>query len=296
MPIVDAQVHIWERDSPERPWAPEHAHHAHRPRYTVDELLADMEEAGVDAALLVPPHSWDAYRNDLVIDAATRWPARFAAMVVPDLGSPRVAEELDALLSDPAVKGIRLAFWDGPSSQEFERGAYDWLWGELERRGTPVAMFVPRHLTVTERIARAHPGLRIALCHLCMLHRQTTPSILEMTGRLLALAALPNVSLKATGLPTPSVEGPPYRDLSDALEALFRAYGPERVFWGTDVTRIVRDGYSYGASLDFMATLPFLDADARSRVMGGALKDWLSWPEAGSAGAGASTPAAPRLA
>jgi predicted TIM-barrel fold metal-dependent hydrolase len=49
MLVVDAQVHIWGADTPERPWPPGNAHRAHRPQpFSKDDLLAEMAAAGVD--------------------------------------------------------------------------------------------------------------------------------------------------------------------------------------------------------------------------------------------------------
>lgn len=62
--VVDAQVHAWRPDSPERPW-PEGAQRylrstsvlssAARPAPTGHEVLAEMDRAGVRSAILVPP-------------------------------------------------------------------------------------------------------------------------------------------------------------------------------------------------------------------------------------------------
>ena len=78
MKIVDAQVHIWANSTPERPWPPRHP--AHRAQdFSATELLAEMDAAGVDAAILVPP-SWEGEYNDLVTQAVVAHPSRFAAM------------------------------------------------------------------------------------------------------------------------------------------------------------------------------------------------------------------------
>ena len=52
MQIVDAQVHAYERNHPGRPWIG----HLHGPASaTGDEMVAAMDAAGVDGALLVSP-------------------------------------------------------------------------------------------------------------------------------------------------------------------------------------------------------------------------------------------------
>ena len=48
MQIVDAQVHIWSSGTPLAP-------HRQVSHYGKDELLREMAEAGVDAAVIHPP-------------------------------------------------------------------------------------------------------------------------------------------------------------------------------------------------------------------------------------------------
>jgi predicted TIM-barrel fold metal-dependent hydrolase len=52
MIIIDSQVHVWPPDRPERPLGPGHTE---RIPYNYQQLLADMDRAGVDRAILVPP-------------------------------------------------------------------------------------------------------------------------------------------------------------------------------------------------------------------------------------------------
>ena len=57
MTVIDAQVHIRGAETPERPWPPSEAALAHRPTFLgKDELLREMDAAGVDRALIVPPY------------------------------------------------------------------------------------------------------------------------------------------------------------------------------------------------------------------------------------------------
>src|SRR2546425_13219731 len=77
MIIVDAQVHIWGADTPERPWPPDGAFRTHRPQpFSKDDLLKEMDAAGVARGGIVPP-SWEGGRNDLGLEAARLPPDRF---------------------------------------------------------------------------------------------------------------------------------------------------------------------------------------------------------------------------
>ena len=58
-PVVDAQVHVWRPEAPDRLWPAGGAEralsmHRHEP-ISGPTLLAEMKEAGVDRAVLVPP-------------------------------------------------------------------------------------------------------------------------------------------------------------------------------------------------------------------------------------------------
>ena len=53
MIIIDSQVHIWNSQTPERPWFSTES--TMPDPFTYDALRACMKEAGVDRAVLVPP-------------------------------------------------------------------------------------------------------------------------------------------------------------------------------------------------------------------------------------------------
>ena len=56
--IADAQVHVWGPNTPERPWRA--GQHPHRDvPFGAEDLLREMNAAGVHRAIVVPPY-WDA--------------------------------------------------------------------------------------------------------------------------------------------------------------------------------------------------------------------------------------------
>ena len=65
MKIIDAQVHIWSQTVVQPTGA-----HRKVEKFTAEELLSEMDEAGVDAALIHPPFSWDPNSGALAIEAA----------------------------------------------------------------------------------------------------------------------------------------------------------------------------------------------------------------------------------
>jgi hypothetical protein len=73
----------------------------------------------------------------------------------------------------------------------------------------------------------------------------------------------------------PSSQPYPYKNIHGYLRRIFEAFGPERSFWGTDITRMP---CSYRQCVTmFTEELPWLKGRDLERVMGGAVVDWLGW-------------------
>ena len=119
-----------------------------------------------------------------------------------------------------------------------EDGTMDWLWPAAEQAGTPVATMAWRFLPLFRRIAERHPGLKLIIDHLGLVRSAQGEAAFATLDELLPLAKLPNVAIKATGAPGYSTKGYPFWDLHDGLQRIFDAFGPDRFFWGTDITRM----------------------------------------------------------
>lgn len=272
--IVDAQVHVWGADTPERPWPPGHAHRAHRPRpFSKDDLLAEMAAAGVDRAVIVPP-SWEGDRNDLALAAAAAHPDKFAVMGRPLLAQPD-PQALDRWREQPGMLGIRVTTAGAGARSLFTEPAGDWLWQAAERAGLPAMVSTPGLLPEVGRLAERHPGMRFVIDHLALVRDGKDEAAFGDLANLLALAKLPNVAAKASALPRYSSEPYPYPRLHPYLRQVFDAFGPRRFFWGTDMTGIPCT-YRQAVTL-FTEELPWLQGDDRFWVMGGALCAWLGW-------------------
>lgn len=74
MTVIDAQVHVWSAETPKQVWPPGGAAQVHHPTpLGKDELLREMDAAGVDRAIIVPL-SWEGDRNDLAMKATLLHP------------------------------------------------------------------------------------------------------------------------------------------------------------------------------------------------------------------------------
>jgi L-fuconolactonase len=274
MLIADAQVHIWGADTPERPWPAGHAHRAHRPQpFSKDDLLAEMAAAEVDRAVIVPP-SWEGDRNDLALAAAQAHPNKFAVMGRPPLDQPN-PQALDHWREQKGMLGIRVTTAGAGARELFTAPEGDWLWQAAERAGLPVMVSIPGLLPELGRIAERHPGIRFVIDHLALVRHAKDEAAFGDLAALVAVAKHPNVAAKASALPRYSSESYPYRRLHAPLEQVFEAFGPQRFFWGTDMTGIPCT-YRQAATL-FTEELSWLKGADLELVMGRALCDWLGW-------------------
>lgn len=274
MLIVDAQVHIWGADTPQRPWPPGHAHRAHRPLpFSKDDLLAEMATAGVDRAVIVPP-SWEGDRNDLALAAAAAHPGKFAVMGRPPLGR-RDPHVLDHWREQPGMLGIRVTTAGAGARALFTEPEGDWLWQAAERVGLPAMVSIPGLLPALGRLAELHPGVKFVIDHLALVRDAKDEAAFGDLANLLALARYPNVAAKASALPRYSSEPYPYRRLHPYLKQVFDAFGPRRFFWGTDMTGIPCT-YRQAMTL-FTEELPWLRGADLDLVMGRGLGEWLGW-------------------
>ena len=91
MVTLDSQVHAYERDHPGRPWSavlrgPSEA--------TGDQMVAAMDEVGVDGALLVSPFTMYEYDASYALEVYAKHPTRFRLIKPVDSSDPGVADTI----------------------------------------------------------------------------------------------------------------------------------------------------------------------------------------------------------
>jgi|SRR6516164_1268703 len=113
MMIMDAGVHVWRPQSPDRPWMPGRKAHLPEPM-TYEKFSAMMKGAGVAHAILVPP-SWEGDRVDYSLEAAQKYPNRFAVMGRFPIEKPSERAKLETLARSEgnARSSADAASWNG---------------------------------------------------------------------------------------------------------------------------------------------------------------------------------------
>jgi predicted TIM-barrel fold metal-dependent hydrolase len=271
MPIIDAQIHTWGSG------LPSNLSHWQVTHFTPQEAIALMDEGGVDAAVIHPP-GWDPHATEMAFQAVRDYPGRFAIMGSLPLDDPDARARIATWRSQPGMLGLRYTFLHDPARQWLHDGALDWLWAEAEQAGVPIAMLATDSLNDIGRIAGQHPGLRLTIDHLGGRGGLTTlmdAAAMTHIPDLLALAKHPNVAVKATGAPGYSSGPYPFTSMHTYIRQIYDAFGPHRMFWGTDITKMPCSWHQCVTM--FTQELPWLDSQDKALIMGDALCAWWGW-------------------
>ncbi len=271
MRIVDAQIHLWGTG------LPSNLSHWQVTHFTPEEAVPMMDEGGVDAAVIHPP-GWDPNSTEMAFKAVRDYPGRFAIMGHLPLDRAESRARIAAWRDQPGMLGLRYGFLTDPMKQWLRDGTLDWLWAEAEKHNVPIAALATDSLTEFGRIAQRHPNLRLTIDHLG--GRGGTTNLKDAAAmthipELLALAKFPNVGVKATGAPGYSAEAYPFPAMQTSLRQIYDAFGPHRMFWGTDITKMPCSWRQCVTM--FTEELPWLPEADKPLIMGQALCAWWGW-------------------
>ncbi|MGW1788651.1 amidohydrolase family protein [Streptomyces tubercidicus] len=264
---IDAHHHLWDLSRREQPWMDGPWADPIRRSYALSDLAPHLDRHGVDGTILVQSSSSYEETAELLTLAAGEGPVT-GVVGWAELCDPALAEVLAAL---PAgLVGIRHQVQDEPDP--------DWLTRPDVRRGLAVLadaglvydlLVTPRELPAAQHAVRALPQLTFVLDHAAK-PPVVTGEWQPWADAVTALAALPNVSCKLSGLVTEADWDAwrPQQILPYARHAL-DAFGPDRVMFGSDwPVCTLAAGYEDVVALAEAATGQ-LTAAERSDVFGG---------------------------
>jgi L-fuconolactonase len=288
MEIIDAQIHA------PRPVLPLDASHS----LDVEMLLTcelareAMDSVGVDVAVVNSG-------QDVLDYCVARYPNRFVGCVSMNSSVPDLEQTIATYRQRPGMLAIRVRVVDWATktvTDEFASGNLERVFGPAEEHGVPVfcaAMGVAR---VLGPVASAHPDLTLIVDHFGVSSpppmRLVDPDPWASLPDVLSLAAFPNVAVKFSGATALSREPYPHRDLWEHLHRVVEAFGPERLMWGSDFTRLRMGsgttdrgpreewGGLYSEVVHFLRDTDELSEEDKTMIFSGTLRRLLRWPGA----------------
>ena len=263
---VDAHVHFWRIGRNDCTWPPPELAAIHRD-FLPEDWRREADLVGIDAAIAV--QSQPSERDTGWLLGLARDDARIAGVVGwVDLAASGAPQRIAALASHPKLHGLRPMLQDLPDD--------DWI---LQASLTPAieamvahdlrfdALVKPRHLLHLLRLAERHPALRIVIDH------AAKPDIARgavdpWRAQIAALAGLPNVSCKLSGLVTEAGDAWRPDHLRPYVEHLLATFGPRRLLWGSDWP-VVNLAADYSRWFNLADTLAGLAGTERAALFGG---------------------------
>jgi hypothetical protein len=110
MPVIDVQVHPFDRNHPGRPWAsPSHGLNS----ATGEEMVAAMTSVGVDGAIMVSSFSAYEYDPSYALEVYNTYPDKFRVVTPVDATNPVIDDVVAKWAATPGARGIRIRMRDG---------------------------------------------------------------------------------------------------------------------------------------------------------------------------------------
>lgn len=250
---IDAHVHVFITDMP----LIDNPRHAPKYGFTHEDLIATLDENGVDRAVIAAASPWGDY-NDYTWTALRAHRARLRGTAI--FNRPMERSALEAMSRDGFV-GIRLPFIGLPKLPDITSFDYRALFRRLADLDWHVHPHVegedlPRILPTLEA-----SGVKIVVDHMGRPDQKTG---INSAGfkRLLQSIDKGRTWVKISG---------GYRlgpQAKDYARELVRVAGPERLVWASDCPFVGREGeFAYQATIDWLVdAVP--DADARAKIFG----------------------------
>jgi predicted TIM-barrel fold metal-dependent hydrolase len=256
--VIDSHVHVWTLEPERYPW---HQTLAHVPvpvePATAEELLSEMDHAGVHRAVLVQPsvYGWD---NSYLCEWLERRPDRFVGVCLVDARSPDAASELRYWCGERGCRGVRInVIAERDASWILDR-AREPLWRAARELAASISFqMLPSQAPVVDELAAREPELVLVVDYLGSdaFHDGSGVRALDLLG------GRPNVWFKVIASGPDSRESYPFRDLWPMYERAVERFGPDRTVFGTDFPH-VRRACTYQQAIAWLAKLPFLDHNA----------------------------------
>jgi predicted TIM-barrel fold metal-dependent hydrolase len=270
---IDTHTHIIAADRRRYPLASDAAvaESLESQSVSADQLLGEMDVAGVDRALLVQYFGAYRYENAYIADVALERIARFSSVCIIDLLAPDAVATLTKLIVERGVRGLRM-FATEPDALWLDDPRTFPIWDRVRELQVPVIMFLrTQHLPRLRAVLERYRDVPVALDHLAEFRPPAEGDALS--DELLSLSEFPNVYGK---LSTVNIYRAKHSGISYAeyFGPLLERFGANRVMWGSNYPNTHDRSYPEMVALARNA-LGYLDPTDQELVFGGsALRLW----------------------
>ena len=133
--IIDTHTHVVSSDKVKHPLDPGARGWSTEVSNDVEDLIAEMDQAGVECATLVQPSGTYALDNSYQCDSAQQYAPRTVSVGILDPAAPDAADKLSYWVNERGMVGVRLQ-----SDAEPDDPRCDALWQRAEALGIPISI------------------------------------------------------------------------------------------------------------------------------------------------------------
>ncbi|MCG6904750.1 MAG: amidohydrolase family protein [Rhodobacter sp.] len=183
-------------------------------------------------------------------------------------------KQLERLARHPKFKGVRPMIQDIADVDWMLRDDVQWGFQALvELDLTFDALGFPRHLKNFRTILRRYPEMRVVIDH-CMKPQIRDRAFEDWAPGMTALARDTGAFLKLSGIVTEAGDGWQAEDLKPYVDHLLKAFGPDRIMWGSDWP-VCQLQATYDRWRDVAKALTdHLGATEKARIFGGTAEEF----------------------
>ena len=233
--------------------------------FTPEHLLAIARPVGVKRIVLVQM-SFYGTDNSYMLDAMKRHPTVFSGIAVVDHDAPSLSAEMTHLAS-LGVRGFRITRGNREVGW-VETASMRKMWRLAAEKKLAICPLVgPDALPALDRMCGEFPETTVVIDHMARIGMDGVLRDRDVNA-LCNLSRHSRVHVKVSAFYALGKKQAPYSDLVPLVHALYKAYGPQRLMWGSDSPFQVQPPYTYAESLDFVHSgLPFLGPDDKEWIL-----------------------------
>jgi L-fuconolactonase len=264
---IDAHHHLWRPARGDYGWLTPNLHALYRD-FDAEDLEPMLRTANIDATILVQAAPTEAETEYLLaIAQQTSWIAGVVGWV--DLAAPDAVTRVARLTKRSRLVGLRPMLQDLPDPNWIlTPDVSDGIRAMATHGLVFDALVRETQLPAIAQLAELFPTLSIVLDHAGKPLIDGSPS-LAWQGVMRALADLPNMSVKLSGLLTEAPVGSGPDILKPYVGWLFETFGPDRILWGSDWPVLNTAGTYQEWVAMTEALIGGLSAQAREAIWGG---------------------------
>jgi L-fuconolactonase len=230
--LIDAHQHFWKLADRAGQWPPASLAAIYRD-FDPADLQPALAQCRVSATVLVQslPTLADTH---YLLELAQHNPFVRGIVGWADLLAADAPAQIAALAQHAKLKGLRPMLQDLPNTEWIANPALAPALHAMEAHGVVFdALVLPQHLQALRAMAQRHPALAIVIDHAAK--PEIAAQRLEpWRAHMPALASLPQVHCKLSGLLTEAGDNPSAQALGPYVDHALKVFGVRRLIWGSD--------------------------------------------------------------